>query len=431
MNLCNFVKTIIARATKDQTALDYWETHQNKPNELPNSPEKLVPKFNTNFSVSKRFISYSNIMKNYSKMQINQEKFRLLLPRIQKYVTQNTKWKNGNTNGQKQLFINTFSIYQWMKLSEKDKAKHTLTDCEQCMVFDASLLHKSSEVVKKDSLVGACQNVANIILEKSPPMSKAAEKNVENFVKVFTPIASQKLGVDIIKTVSKVMKLTPKKSKSQKTKTATKILKRNNIKIKNKLSSNGQDVRHFLASGKSFRKHDNDRMSMYFVTKAEAQQKLKVKIEKQKNALLKPKKHYGNFDHYTFEKEEFLSALRQFPHGSHVNWKKLGEQFNLTNKKGERPANAGQILMGFAQYNKINTDQFNINMRVSNRDYIQRVRRAKKRLSKGLTIPSTRSAKTIRQDIKHQIDNGVIDLGEKIAPSQISSNYIDNTGRLM
>ncbi|CAG2246873.1 unnamed protein product [Mytilus edulis] len=234
-----------------------------------------------------------------------------------------------------------------MKLSEKDKAKHTLTDCEQCMVFDASLLHKSSEVVKKDSLVGACQNVANIILEKSPPMSKAAEKNVENFVKVFTPIASQKLGVDIIKTVSK------------------------------------------------------------------------------------PKKHYGNFDHYTFEKEEFLSALRQFPHGSHVNWKKLGEQFNLTNKKGERPANAGQILMGFAQYNKINTDQFNINMRVSNRDYIQRVRRAKKRLSKGLTIPSTRSAKTIRQDIKHQIDNGVIDLGEKIAPSQISSNYIDNTGRLM
>ncbi|CAG2201010.1 unnamed protein product [Mytilus edulis] len=205
-------------------------------------------------------------------MQINQEKFRLLLPRIQTYVTQKYKMENGNTNGQKQLFINTFSMYQWMKLSEKDKAKHTLTDCEQCMVFDASLLHKSSEVVKKDSLVGACQNVANIILEKSPPMSKAAEKNVENFVKVFSPIASHKLGVDIIKTVSK----------------------------------------------------------------------------------------------------------------DPCFWKKLGEKFNVTNKKGERPANAGQILMGFAQYNKINTDQFNINMRISHRDYIQRVRRAKKTIIKGL-----------------------------------------------
>ena len=119
-------------------------------------------------------------------------------------------------------------------------------------------------------------------------------------------------------------------------------------------------------------------MSLFYVSRSEAQRKLKIKLEKHKAGKLKTKKHHGKFSSYVFDKDDFLSAIRQQPKGSRINWRKLGEKFNVKNKGGKRPANEGQILFEFAKANGINTDNFNINMRISHRDYFQRLRRAKK-----------------------------------------------------
>lgn len=66
-------------------------------------------------------------------------------------------------------------------------------------------------------------------------------------------------------------------------------------------------------------------------------------------------------------------------------------KFNVLNKEGLRPSNAGQVLLDATETLGVNTDHFNTNVRVSGRDYMQRVKRARhKRLSKAVFIPTPR-----------------------------------------
>lgn len=459
MNLCNFAKVIIARATKDNTALHFWQHGEfpeitisdpdNKKNpECPEPPSNLentsptpsenekskkititVPKYNTNFNVASRCQTYNKIMHNQNQMQCDATRFRSILPRVQSYITENKKWKNGNTAGEKQAFLDKFSLYEWLKLKDSQKAKHTFRNCEPCMYEEVAQNHQSSEHVEKNTLVGACQSVTKILQERSPPNTKTAEKQVENFIKIFSPLASEKLGVDLKKPVSKVLKLTPKISKLEKRKSETSLMRKNNVKIKSNMVSNGEDVKHFLKAGKSFRKHEIDRISTFFISKKEAQEKLKIKLDKLNKNKIKEKNHYGNFDQYTFDKNAFLLQLRETREGERVNWRRLGEQFDVKNKRGERPANAGQILLEYAKAKGINTDSFNTGMRVSKRDNSQRLRRAKKIVAKGLTMPTPRSAKSFKTEIKRRIETGEFKIGEKIVPKVISSTKIDKTGR--
>lgn len=78
------------------------------------------------------------------------------------------------------------------------------------------------------------------------------------------------------------------------------------------------------------------------------------------------------------------------PSGSKVGWRELSIKFNLRNKKGARPQNGGQVLAEFAKTFGVNVNQFNPQQRLSGRDYIQRVRRARHILYKKVLIPTPR-----------------------------------------
>ncbi|CAG2192482.1 unnamed protein product [Mytilus edulis] len=74
----------------------------------------------------------------------------------------------------------------------------------------------------------------------------------------------------------------------------------------------------------------------------------------------------------------FLDEVKSTTPGSKVNWQYLARKYNVLNKNGIRPLNGGQVLKQFAQDNGVNIHSFNPQSRVSGRDYIRRVRRAKK-----------------------------------------------------
>ena len=77
-----------------------------------------------------------------------------------------------------------------------------------------------------------------------------------------------------------------------------------------------------------------------------------------------------------FQKAEFLKYLGFVPSGSKVTCRYFAIKFQLKNKHGVMPSNAGQVLLAFTKANGINTDKFNTCRRVSCRDFVQRIRRS-------------------------------------------------------
>ena len=71
--------------------------------------------------------------------------------------------------------------------------------------------------------------------------------------------------------------------------------------------------------------------------------------------------------------------MREKPSGSYINWSNMARKYKLT-CNDKLPQNGGQVMFEFAKKNNINVYQFNTTLRVANRDYVRRIRRAKKKL---------------------------------------------------
>ncbi|VDI03369.1 Hypothetical predicted protein [Mytilus galloprovincialis] len=428
MNTCNFAKILITRSTKDKESLKYWD-EKSKPQLQEPLKTPSAPKYDTTISPAKRFHSYNNYITGCPKMAISFDKFRRSLPKLEKEITTNSNWSNSNKTQDKTKYIKSFSLYAWDKLTLQKKNNHTIYDCKACLVTNSDIASSHCSYPSKNrDLVELCTNITDTILENSPPTSKGIENEIQNFVQILSPIAEKKLGIDLTKSVSKIMKLTPKKSYLEKRKIETTCNKENNTKIMNQIAANDADVKNFLSSVKSYNQYDRDRLSAYHISHEEAETSMLNRVQKEQEGKNIPKKHHGNFTSYTFDQDMFLDEVKSTTPGSKVNWQYLARKYNVLNKNGIRPLNGGQVLKQFAQDNGVNIHSFNPQSRVSGRDYIRRVRRAKKRLTKRQSIPSVKTANNIKSIVKKKLDTGVINIGKKIIPTRITSNTINKEG---
>lgn len=117
--------------------------------------------------------------------------------------------------------------------------------------------------------------------------------------------------------------------------------------------------------------------------------------------------------------------------GSKVIWRYLAFKFHVKNKNGITPRNAGQVLQKYAELNGVNVTQFNTSERVSGRDFLQRVRRARLKLSIKVSIPTPRPARALRKEIQRKLGSKELYIGERIAPKVIRTNKIDENGKLI
>lgn len=109
----------------------------------------------------------------------------------------------------------------------------------------------------------------------------------------------------------------------------------------------------------------------------------------------------------------------------------MGIKFNVLNNGGLRPSSAGQVLLEAAKTLGVNTDHFNTNVRVSGRDDMQRVKRARhKLLYKTVSIPTPRPTRLLHREIRRRQNNRELYVGEMIAPKVIKRNKITATGHL-
>lgn len=157
--------------------------------------------------------------------------------------------------------------------------------------------------------------------------------------------------------------------------------------------SNENEINSFLSSGHSY--NQRDWLSAFYETPVAARGRSEKLSKLVKSGERKTKQHTGKPDNYEFEKEAFQKYIMSLPSGSKVSWRELSIKFNLRNKKGARPQNGGQVLAEFAK-------TFNPQQRLSGRD-IQRVRRAKHKLYKKVSIPTPRLTKHLQSAIRKKL----------------------------
>lgn len=419
MNFCNYAKIIIARNSKDP----------HSSNTTGKTGQQQLSKFSNTVPVAKRYEFYQNVMQKYPKMYLPFTSFSTNLPRLQKYITNAKYWKQGNRNGEKSQFIQTFSLQSWLKLPEREKQMHTLKNCVKCEAKNPEVasMHVSVSESTKNIIAKTNDLAQEIKMLHSDRMVDGAEQ----LVKIIEPIMENTFQKSLKNTVTSKYNLTEKLSSDKKQKQKIKSTRENSEKISRLISNNNNEVTSFLASGNSYNKRDRERMDIYFETTEAAQIRSTSKIKNLKAGVHKPKKHIGNLENYLFKRDEFKKFMTALPSGSKVSWRNLGIKFDVRNKSGARPSNAGQVLMEAAKSIGINITMFNTEKRVSGRDYIQRVRRARhKLLYKKVSIPASQPTRKLHTEIRRRLNNKDIYVGEKIAPKTYRRNRITSTGVL-
>lgn len=199
--------------------------------------------------------------------------------------------------------------------------------------------------------------------------------------------------------------------------------------ITNLISNDENEVEFFLASGLSYSHRERERMSTFFKTPKAAKLRSEsvakeIKSDKRKKTCRK-----------TWKLQIWQSRLKKnitsLPKDAKISWRAMAIKFNVLNKKGLRPSSADQVLLEAAKTLGVNTDHFNTNVRVSGRDYMHRVKRARhKLLYKAVSIPTPWPPRLLHRKIRRRQINRKLYVGEKIAPKVIKRNKITATGHI-
>ncbi|CAC5381389.1 unnamed protein product [Mytilus coruscus] len=242
MNICNFAKVIISRATKDLSSINAWkEKKENKKN----------PIYSSHISLQDRFQNYEIFIDQYPKMTMNFKDFSLKYKRLQGYITDKKYWNNNNKEGQQNKFLEYFSFKNWQKLPEPEKKQHTLENCRLCNTvhIEHSSLHKSAapEVTK---LTALCQSVTNTIIRQSTPSSSHGTttkglKAVQNIVKIVQPMMEKNLNIKFENPIK--VSISPLKTPEQKRKEFERNLIETKQKMDDAFTDAGEDIHVFLA----------------------------------------------------------------------------------------------------------------------------------------------------------------------------------------
>lgn len=429
MNYCNFAKVILARCTKDTSALNWWKNKDNKENEIQESK----PSYDNTIRQKQRHENYMMFMEKYPKMHIAYKVMEKRLSRFQNYLTNAKYWTNCNAESEKSTFIQKFSLNKWVQLSETERKNHQLMDCIPCNTthIQESSLHKSTPA---DNLrvKQLCEEVADHLVQNLPKSKKSKQQYgnqaITKILTIMEPIMEEKFDTDFKSVIAKTFNFSPNLSSQEKQKNKKKAIVGSKTEISQLMNNN--DTNNILASGKSFSQADRERMATYFINKDEAKLKTETKLEKELNKKQKPKKHHGNFSKYSFNRDLFLQELKSKEPGAIINWTGLARKYNLR-LQNTIPQNGGQVMYEFAKSNGINVFKFNKHTRVSGRDYLRRIRRSIKRIGKSqISLPTPRPAKKLKLDIKTMIQSGDINIGHQVVPKTFVKQVISDDGTM-
>ena len=322
---CNFIRVLAARGTRLIDVFDK-KSEQNKYRDIRD-----------------RYEIYNKCTENFDKMKMTYDDFRSRVIRYQKFINTPSNFNN-NKQGERKIFLEAFAYPQFLKLSAQEKKKHTFVNCPGCEEMMKSLFTKSD--FKKFDFHG-----------ENP---KDGKKFIKDLIKDLEDQGFQEnFQISVKDAIGSSLRMVPKISSKENKKNETTKLKDTVKEISSRYKENS--LQNILQENISFSQWDRQRKSNSLETSVNTRKRSSV----------------GNFDNYSFDKVQFLAEVRGLKEGDEVNWSQLARNFNV-NINGVLPSNGGQVLKEFAQVNGIDIDVFNVDRKISGRNYEKQRRQKKK-----------------------------------------------------
>lgn len=120
----------------------------------------------------------------------------------------------------------------------------------------------------------------------------------------------------------------------------------------------------------------------------------------------KTKSHSPDFSNVTWNKEEVLYDLQQHPHAPpSINWQQFARDHNIQGR------NVGQVVKELAKHSGIDTAKLEKTTDTPRSRFYKR-----KLIGKKISVPSTSTPETIRNEWKQMIQSGEISIGISCVP---------------
>ncbi len=194
-------------------------------------------------------------------------------------------------------------------------------------------------------------------------------------------------------------KLVRKPTRTQQKKQKKEVMTELKNIIEKEMKKTGDSI--VLQNRLSWSKFDNNRKQEGLVTPC------RKRISDSETPPSKRKKKHGmSRENLPIDKDKLLEEAKQWETNTLINWSKLGTKYRLT------VPNRGQILKEFLSSR-------NIPCASEQQRLCRTSRRVKKRLpNSNVSFPMHDPIKKQKQKVKHKIDSGEIQVGEKIVPTE-------------
>ena len=385
--------------------------------------------------------------------------FTKISKRSSRVVETMNKWKRNSDRGNYEVYFNTFSAANWLKLDKDTKTKHTAY-CRECetsyLLVHETFPCKSNQFLKEkkrlDSLV-LSQNKENVseVLEKVKPELKRLFSQSLSELQT-QEVRPKKIGKKLLNSFSMNMgdvldecyrehddsndtfcesfangkKLVPKITYNEKRKQLSKV-KRECVKQMKSFNDSTCDL-SLYAGDSSERSWDRERARKYMMSKPEAKKLVEQEADKINKGIKQPKDHIGSFDGYRIDKSGIYNIVSTWNDKTEVNWTKdLGKPFIRKLNEDKAPDNCGQIAKSFVLEEE-KAERLSVNYLNKNIETEKRIRRPYNKLSHNLSVAIENRSASIKKVRNAKIESGEINIGIEIMKRTYEKVSINKKG---
>ena len=101
-----------------------------------------------------------------------------------------------------------------------------------------------------------------------------------------------------------------------------------------------------------------DRLSEACESRQDARKRTEIENEKRREGKWKVLDHVGRRENYCWNKEGCLKEVSEYAQDHLINFTGLARKYELKNKEGKLPNNAGQVMKELLKENNVNVEQF-------------------------------------------------------------------------
>lgn len=312
--------------------------------------------------------------------------------------------------GQREIFLDVFSLESWNKLPTQSKIGHTIKNCIACSSEHSSLTESFpfKPTTKKHS----------ITFDKTDLSSSTSL--VRKALGELNTICRQQFQVSASEAITSTPRsnLAIKPSSQKRQSEMRKIVRETKNAIQQSMEKEG--VNTVMSSRLSWRKFDKMRKDDALESCSSLHQTPKRKRSESttssENVPPAKRKHGSPLNLEDSAKEDLLSKARLWGENELVNWSELARQYGITKSNG------GQSVKEFLKEN---------NIPVALREQrVQRFpRRKRKKLPGGIPFPMSRPSSFHRKKLFDLVQAGNVVQGEPIVPVSVPEFAVDKSSK--